>query len=61
MSDTPKKLQVLLLDDDRFLLDMYALKFSQAGHTVKSCFSVDEALKELRGGFAPDAIVLERG
>jgi two-component system response regulator VicR len=51
--------KVLMIDDDKFLLDMYALKFAQAGHQVKPCFSVDEALAELKGGFQPDAVVFD--
>ena len=59
MTDDKKICKVLMIDDDKFLLDMYALKFSQAGHNVKSCFSVDEALGELKGGFDPDAVVFD--
>ena len=59
MTDTPKTYKILLLDDDQFLIDMYSLKFNQGGHTVQSCFSVDEALKVLSGGFAADAIVFD--
>jgi len=50
---------ILLVDDDMFLLDMYSMKFSQEGHTVEACKSVDEALSVLRGGFQADAIVLD--
>ncbi len=57
MTDTGKK--VLLLDDDKFLLDMYALKFSQEGFSVVSCFSVEEALQALRAGERPDAILFD--
>lgn len=51
--------RVLLLDDDKFLLDMYSLKFTQAGFAVTPCFSTTEALQSLRGGFAPHAIVFD--
>jgi len=57
MSD--KKYKILLLDDDQFLIDMYSLKFNQAGHTVQPCFSVEEALKVLRDGFDPDAVLFD--
>ena len=50
---------ILLVDDDKFLLDMYSLKFSQAGYAVHPCFSVNEALTELRGGLQPDAILFD--
>ncbi len=50
---------VLLVDDDKFLLDMYSLKFTQEGFTVVSCFSVHEALEALRGGAKPDVILFD--
>ena len=50
---------VLLVDDDKFLLDMYSLKFTQEGFTVIPCFSVSEALGALRGGAKPNAILFD--
>lgn len=50
---------IILLDDDRFLLDMYSLKFAQDGHTVQACLSVDEVINMLKGGFAADAVVFD--
>jgi DNA-binding response OmpR family regulator len=54
-----KKFNILLLEDDQFLLDMYSLKFNQDGHTVRPCFSVEEALKTLRDGFQADAVLFD--
>ncbi len=51
-SVTPRK--ILFVDDDKFLLDMYALKFSKAGYDVKTAESTEVALKLLRDGFRPD-------
>lgn len=51
--------EILLVDDDKFLLDMYSLKFSQAGFTVHPCFSVHEALTTLRGGATPSVILFD--
>ncbi len=56
---TEQKAHVLLADDDKFLLDMYSLKFSQAGFAVTPCFSTKEALTALRGGVSPDAVVFD--
>lgn len=56
---TNQELKVLLVDDDRFLLDMYSVKFSKEGFGVQACLSVDEALDALRGEYAPDAIVFD--
>ena len=58
MTDTPPH-SIMLVDDDKFLLDMYSLKFSQAGFTVHPCFSTREAVDSLRGGTAPDIILFD--
>lgn len=50
---------VLLVDDDKFLLDMYSMKFTQAGYTVHPCFSTNEALEVLRGGVKPVAVLFD--
>ncbi len=50
---------VLLIDDDKFLADMYAMKFQQAGFNVQACLSSADALKVLREGFAANAIVFD--
>src|SRR4051812_7679062 len=54
-----QKGSILLLDDDKFLLDMYSMKFSQIGYEVHAASSSAEALKILREGFAPDAILFD--
>ncbi|MDP3965739.1 MAG: response regulator [bacterium] len=58
-TDTAPKTGVLLVDDDKFLLDMYVMKFTAKGYDVHACLSVSDALKTLRGGFKPDAIVFD--
>lgn len=53
--------RIYLVDDDKFLLDLYAAKFRNAGHEA-SVFNGGEALlTELRkeGAVAPDAILLD--
>ena len=54
-----KKYTVLLVDDDRFLLDMYSIKFTKSGHTTRVAGSSYDALKMLREGFVPDVVVLD--
>ncbi|MEN9913189.1 MAG: hypothetical protein RLY66_597 [Candidatus Parcubacteria bacterium] len=49
--------KILLVDDDRFLLDMYAIKFSKAGYEVKTADSTDSALKLIRDGYIPDVML----
>ena len=50
---------VLLVDDDKFLLDLYIMKFLKEGYTVQGCLSVSDALKLLHGGLMPDAVVFD--
>jgi DNA-binding response OmpR family regulator len=56
MADQP---HIIIVDDDKFLLDMYCLKFSQAGYAVQPCFSVSEALTAIRGGYDPAVILFD--
>jgi CheY-like chemotaxis protein len=51
--------RIYLVDDDRFLLDMYAVKFKNAGHDITVFQSGEEALAVLREKPAPDAILLD--
>lgn len=50
---------VLLLDDDTFLVKIYDEKFKEAGCAVKAMHTVDEAIRALRGGFVPDAVIYD--
>lgn len=61
MTDTPPATAqgILVLDDDRFLLDMYSAKFLQAGFRVESCSRTEDALNVLRGGFDPAAVLFD--
>ncbi len=43
----------MIVDDDKFLLDMYSLKFSEQGFEVETAMSADEALQKFEGGFQP--------
>lgn len=54
---TPKK--ILLVDDDRFLLDMYAIKFNKSGYEVKTADSTDAGIKLIRDGYVPDIILAD--
>lgn len=51
--------RIFLVDDDRFLLDMYAIKFKNAGHEVTAFQSGDEVLAALKKDPAPDAILMD--
>lgn len=54
-----KKYTVLIVDDDKFLLDMYRKKFEHEGSTVDVAISSVEALNKLRGGATPDILILD--
>ncbi len=51
--------KIYLVDDDRFLLDMYAVKFKAAGHDVTANQGGEELLKMIKEKGAPDAILLD--
>ena len=50
---------VFLVDDDKFLLDMYSMKFVQQGFTVQAFLSADQALASLRDGLSPEVILFD--
>lgn len=52
-------LKVLLIDDDTFLLDMYALKFKRFGAEAVAASGAEEALDKLADGFVPDIILCD--
>lgn len=51
--------RIYLVDDDRFLLDMYAVKFKAAGHEVTAFQGGMAVLDALRKEPAPDAVLLD--
>lgn len=51
--------KVFVIDDDAFLLDMYALKFAQKNFLVTTSGGTLEALEKLRQGFTPEIIVVD--
>jgi two-component system, OmpR family, response regulator len=51
--------RIYLVDDDRFLLDMYSVKFKAAGHEVTAFQGGPAVLEALRTKPAPDAVLLD--
>ena len=49
----------MIVDDDEFLLDMYALKFKESGFAVEVARSGEEALTQMRQGLNPLVILLD--
>lgn len=57
MNGTPHK--ILIVDDDKFLLNMYSIKFQKEKFEVTVASDGLEAYNKLKEGFVPDAIVLD--
>jgi CheY-like chemotaxis protein len=56
---TDAKGKVLLLDDDKFLADMYSMKFTQSGYDMSVCLSGKDAIAEIQKGFDPDVVLFD--
>lgn len=54
-----KQYTILLVDDDKFLLDMYRKKFEQSGAMVDVAVGPEETLTKLRGGAKPNILILD--
>jgi len=54
-----QKKKILIVDDDVFLLDMYAMKFNQNNFEVNTATDGADAIEKLKGGFIPDVILLD--
>lgn len=58
MDETTKQ-KIIIVDDDKFLLDMYAMKFGEKNFKVVQCSSAEEALDKVIGGFHPDIFLVD--
>jgi DNA-binding response OmpR family regulator len=54
-----KKYKILIVDDDKFLLGMYTIKFEKEGFEVLTAGSGADAWTKLQEGLAPDIIILD--
>ena len=54
-----EKRKILIVDDDSFLLDMYALKFSQNNFEVYAAGSAAVAIEKLKNGLLPDIMLMD--
>ena len=54
-----EKRKILIVDDDSFLLDMYALKFSQNNFEVYTASNGLQVLEKLKAGLKPDVILMD--
>lgn len=51
--------KILIIDDDSFLLDMYAMKFNKSNYSVSTALGPEIALEQLRQGLKPDIVLLD--
>lgn len=54
-----EKRKILIVDDDNFLLDMYALKFSQNNFEVHTAINGVQAIEKLKANLNPDIILTD--
>ena len=54
-----EKKKILIVDDDSFLLDMYALKFSQNNFEVYAAGGAAQAIEKLKSGIVPDVLMMD--
>ncbi|GMQ95246.1 MAG: hypothetical protein BMS9Abin13_359 [Patescibacteria group bacterium] len=54
-----KRRKILIVDDDKFLLDMYVIKFKENGFDVDAASGSVNALSKLKEGVSYDAILLD--
>lgn len=54
-----EKRKILIVDDDTFLLDMYAFKFSQHNFEVYTAASGLQVIEKLKDGLKPDIILMD--
>lgn len=59
MTEEKKEIKILLIDDDRFLLDMYSIKFKSSNLTIDTAPGSTFALEKLRAGDKPDIILID--
>ncbi len=57
--EVKKKFKIMIVDDDKFILSMYTMKFTKEGMDVISVPRPTEALEKLRGGIKPDILLLD--
>lgn len=54
-----KKYKIILVDDDKFLLNMYSMKFTKEGMDISAFNDPVEALEKIKGGLTADIVILD--
>ncbi len=58
-AEAKTKFNIMIVDDDKFILNMYNMKFTKEGMNVTPISRPSEALEKLRTGFKPDILLLD--
>ena len=53
-----EKPKILLIDDDQFIVEMYALKFRESGFEIETAEDAKTGLKKIKE-FGPDLVLLD--
>lgn len=59
MAKANTQTKILIVDDDKFLLDMYSVKFSENGFDVQACPNASEAIDKLSTDYRPDICLVD--
>lgn len=59
MEQTQTAKKIFIVDDDKYLLDMYTIKFKEKGFDVTQAVGSVDALSKLREGSDPDVLILD--
>ncbi len=57
--EKPEDVEVMIVDDDHFILNMYKTKFELSGFKVKTASNGQKALDMARGGYTPDVLLID--
>lgn len=50
---------ILVIEDEKFLVEAYALKLKEAGYVIESALDGEDALEKLNAGLRPIVILLD--
>jgi len=59
MEQNQHRKKILIVDDDKFLLDMYTFKFIEKGFDVTQAFGSVDAVNKLKDGLLPDVMLFD--
>jgi len=57
--DGKENIKIMIVDDDKFLLDMYSRKFSKNGFDIVLCVGAEDAMSHLKSGYQPDILLFD--